>query len=161
MSKEETKKYFDLERKKHFDFFIPYYKEKHWLMSKDNIDGNTPISWDVRLEVFASKFKLVDEKVRKGDYGDCLIELIQDLKTGKLGWFFGEKDWVLYGSWTDTSATRPSSLYLIRMIQLREYIYSLNGILQTAISHKGWGITWNIILKWDILKDENIVEKLI
>jgi len=161
MSQEEIKKYFDLEKKKHLEFYLPYYREKNWLVVKDNIDGSSPIDWDVKLEVFAGDYKLVDEKARDGEYGDCLVELIQDLKTGKLGWFFGKKDWILYGSWNDISETYPNSLYLVKMPQLREYVYGLRSVLRTVISHKGWGITWNISLSWEELISKGIAERLI
>jgi hypothetical protein len=161
MSKQETKAFFAIERQKHFDFFLPFYREKNWQIVEDNIDGINPIDWDVKLEVYVGKYKKVDEKVREGEYGDCLVELMQDIKTKKLGWVFGNKDWVLYGSWANIENIYPSSLYLISMPRLKGYIFSLKGILKTVISHKGWGITWNITLYWDELIEKGVAEKLI
>jgi len=161
MSQDEVKKYFEIERKKHFDFFLPYYRDKNWLVVQDNINGNSPIDWDVKLEIFVGQYVLVDEKVRKGEFGDFLLELIQDLRTGKLGWFFGNKDWILYSSWKELNNNYPDSLYLIKTKKLKEYIFSLNGFVQTCISAKGWGITWNIKLNWDKLIEKGIAEKLI
>ena len=161
MSQEETKKYFDLERKKHFDFFLPYYQEQNWQVIKDNINGKCKISWDVKLEVFADKYRLVDEKVREGDFRDCLVELIQDIKTGSLGWYFSKKDWILYGSWANIETIYPSSLYLVKTKELENYVCDLEGFIKTCISKKGWGITYNLVLNWDELIKKNIVEKLI
>lgn len=157
----EINSYFELEKRKHFEFFIPYYQEKNWLIIQDNINGNSPIDWDVKLEVYAGECVLVDEKVRKGEFNDCLLEIIQDLKTEKLGWFFGKKDWILYGSWDTLEKTYPTSLYLIKMKELKEYIYELDGFIKTCISKKGWGNTWNIILNWSELVNRSIAEKLI
>jgi len=67
----------------------------------------------------------------------------------------------LYGNWLDIEQIEPSSLYLISMPRLKEYIYSLKGILKTIISHKGWGITWNINLSWEELINKKIVKKLL
>jgi len=147
MSQEETKKYFDLERKKHFDFFLPYYQEQNWQVIKDNVDGNCKIS--------------CDEKVREGDHRDCLVELIQDIKTGSLGWYFSKKDWILYGSWANIETIYPSSLYLVKTKELENYVCDLEGFIKTCISKKGWGITYNLVLNWDELIKKNIVEKLI
>lgn len=160
-NQQEISNYFELEKKKHFDFFIPFYKEKNWIIHKDNIAGNRPIDWDVKLEVFAGRIISVDEKVRQGEFNDCLVEIIQDMKTGKVGWIFGEKDYILYGSWTDIEDYYPSSLYLIKSGELKNYINNLSGFIKTCISKKGWGNTWNLVLYWDDLIKNNVAEKLL
>ena len=160
-NKEEIDNNFEFERKKHFDFFLPYYQEQNWQVLEDNINGNVPISWDIKLEVFAGEYKLVDENAREGEFNDFLMEIIQDIKTGKLGWYFGEKDWILYGSWLDIESIYPSSLYLIKAKELKYYICTLDGFIKTCISKKGWGNTWNIVLDWRELIIKGIAEKLI
>jgi len=150
---------FELERKKHKEFYLPFYQEKNWIVHEDNILKEIKSDWDVRLEVFAGDIKKVDEKVRKGEFDDCLIEIIQDIKTQNWGWLFGDKDWVLYGSWANIETIRPSSLYLINMFQLKQYIFKLDGFLQTLITSKNWGTTWNIIRTWGELK--SIAQKII
>ncbi len=160
MSQEETDKNFSIERKKHFDFYLPFYRDKNWIVAQDNIDGNLPMSWDVKLEVFAADYKFVDEKVITSEWDNCLVEIVQDLKTKSWGWLYGEKDWVLYGSWADIEEYYPSSLYLIKVEELKNYIFSLSGIIKTAISLKGWGITWNVILEWEELINLKIAQKI-
>ena len=159
-NQQEIDNSFKFEREKHFDFFLPYYQEKNWQVSKDNINGNTPMDWDVRLEVFAGSHKLVDEKARKGDFNDFLIEILQDLNSMKKGWYYGQKDWVLYGSWKNPDGKYPSSLYLIKMKELHEYVENLDGFIKTLITKKAYGNTWNIIISWDELQRKKIVEKL-
>ena len=161
MSQEETKQNFAIERKKHFDFFLPYYRDRNWLVAEDNINSDKKNDWDVKLEVFAGEFRLVDEKVLRQEWNNFLVEIIQDIKTGNLGWFFGDKDWILYGSWEDIENTYPSSLYLIKAKELEEYVVGLEGVIKTCISKKGWGITWNIVLEWDDLLYLKIAEKII
>ena len=160
MNRLEVKSFFEFERKKHFDFFLPYYQEKNWQIIQDNIDGGSPIDWDVELEVFAGEYKFVDEKARIGEFDDCLIEIIQDLKTMKKGWYYGWKDWILYGSWKEPNKKNPSSLYLIKVKELRDYINNLDGFIKTLITKKGWGTTWNIIVSWRELEEKNITKKL-
>ena len=153
--------YFELEKKKHFEFFIPYYNEKNWIIHRDNINSDCKNDWDVRLEVFAGEYVCVDEKVRIGEYNDLLLELIQDIETGNLGWFYSKKDWILYGSWSNIESISPSSLYIVKANKLKEYINTLDGFIKTCISKKGWGNTWNIVLYWDELIKKDIAEKLI
>ena|SRR3990167_7917829 len=161
MSQEETKNNFDFERKKHFEFFLPFYKEKNWLVEKDNINNTYRSDWDVKLEIFAGQFVLVDEKALRKEFDNFLIEIVQDMKTGNLGWFFGQKDWILYGSWQDMEKAYPSSLYLVDSKKLKEYINSLEGFIKTCISKRGWGNTWNIVLYWEELINKNVAQKLI
>jgi len=161
MSHEELQNNFSFEKKKHFEFFLPYYQEKNWQVIQDNINGACKISWDVELEVFNGRFVKVDEKALRKEYGNFLVELIQDMRTGNLGWFFGEKDWILYGSWENEENAEPASLYIIDSKKLKNYIYGFKGVGTTVISHAGWGITWNIVLEWDDLIINEVAKKLI
>ena len=161
MSQEEVKNNFSFERKKHFEFFLPFYQEKNWQVIQDNIDSNQKNDWDVKLEYFAGQYALIDEKALRNDHNDFLLEIIQDMRTGSMGWFFSKKDWILYGSWADIESIYPSSLYLVKSKELKDYIYSLEGFIETCISKKGWGITWNLKLNWQDLIRRNIAEKLI
>ena len=161
MNKEELKNNFDFEKKKHIEFYLPFYEQKNWLLVQDNIDSNQKNDWDVKLEVFAGQYKTIDEKALREEHDNFLTEIIQDMKTGNLGWLFGEKDWILYGSWNNKENIEPSSLYLIRSGELKNYICNLEGFIKTCISKKGWGITWNLVLNWKDLIEKNIAEKLI
>lgn len=160
-NQQEIKDFFEIEKKKHLDFFLPFYQEKNWLVMEDNINGDKPTDWDVKLEIFAGEYRLIDEKVRQSDYNDFLVEIIQDMKTGKLGWLFGQKDWILYGIWIDLIEIRPKNLYLISVNRLKAYILGLEGFIKTCISKKGWGDTWNLVLYWDELLKKEIARKLI
>lgn len=161
MSQEETKQNFDFERKKHFDFFIPFYNNQNWQVNKDNINSNQKNDWDVELEIYAGQYVRADEKAIRGQFNNCLIELIQDMQTGSLGWYFGKKDWILYGIWGNPEKIEPTELYKIQVEKLDEYIYGLEGFIKTCISKKGWGITWNLVLDWYELVNKNIATKLL
>ena len=154
-------KEFEFERKKHFEFYLPFYVLRNWQMIQDNIDSNSKNDWDVKLETFVGQFTTIDEKARKGEFDDLLVEMIQDVKTGSLGWLFGDKDWILYGSWVVIESVWPSSLYLVKSKELKDYICELDGFIETCISKKGWGITWNLVFDWQNLLKKGIAEKLI
>ena len=153
-------KYYKLEEKKHREFFLPYYEERNWIVVQDNI-GKGKYSWDVKLEVRVGEYITVDEKVRTKNYDDFLLEIIQDMKTGNLGWLFGDKDYVFYASWDDMDKYEPISFYIINMFKLKEYLCNLDGSLNTFISKKGWGTTWNLKIDWKILLDTQIAQKII
>jgi len=161
MSQQEINDNFSFERKKHFDFFLPFYQQKNWTVFQDNINSNYKNDWDVKLEVFAGQFILVDEKAIRKEWNDLLVEIIQDMESGSLGWYWSKKDYILYGSWIDLENTYPSSLYMIKAKELKQYINNLDGFVKTCISKKGWGNTWNIVINWQELIDKNIAEKLI
>lgn len=160
-NQQEINNAFDFERKKHFDFYLPFYQERNWQLIADNIDSNQKNNWDVQLEIVAGQYVFVDEKALRREYGDFLVEIIQDMITGSLGWFFSKKDWILYGSWDNPEKIYPTSLYLIKTKELREHILSLRGFIQTCVSVRGWGNTWNLKLEWNDLIQKNIAEKLV
>ena len=151
----------EIEKKKHFGFFLPFYRNKNWIVVEDHINNTYASDWDVKLEVFAGRYVLVDEKVIIGNWNNCLVELIQDLKTKNWGWFYKRKDWVLYSIWNDINDIEPTSLYLIKNVELIKHIFSLNGFQKAAICQKGWGLTWNVVFEWDDLIEKGIAEKII
>jgi len=153
--------YFNIERKRHTEFFLPFYQEKNWQVVQDNIDSNHKNDWDVKLKVFAGQYVLVDEKALLGNFDNFLIEIIQDMKTGNLGWYFSKKDWILYGIWDTAESIEPAKLYLIKSDKLKEYINSLEGFIKICISKKGWGNTWNLVLEWNDLINEGVAKKLL
>lgn len=159
--KKQMYKEFEFERKKHFDFFLPLYQQENWLVAEDNINSGQKNDWDVKLEISAGQFVLVDEKARFKEYNDFLVEIIQDMKTGNLGWYFSKHDWILYGSWDILEDIYPRSLYLVKCRELENYILGLEGFIKTCISKEGWGNTWNIVLYWNELINKNVAEKLI
>jgi hypothetical protein len=158
---QDIKDRFSFERKKHFDFFLPFYREKNWQVLEDNIDSEHKNDWDVRLEIFAGEVVLVDEKALRREWDNFLVEIIQDMKTGNLGWHFSKKDWILYGSWDNNEKKYPTSLYLVKAKELKEHIEAIDGSVNTCISKSGWGITWNMTLEWPELLNKNIAIKLI
>lgn len=161
MNQQEIDDNFNLERKKHFEFYLPYYQGKNWQVVEDNINSNHKNDWDVKLEVFAGEYVYADEKVLRKEWDDFLVEIIQDMETGSLGWFFSKKDWVLYGSWDNIEEIYPLSLYKVKMKELRDYVFRLEGFIKICISKKGWGNTWNVKLSWQELINKGIAEKLL
>ena len=158
---ENLNKEFQLERKKHLEFYLPFYQEKNWQLIEDNINSGKKNDWDVKLETFVGQYATIDEKAREGEFNDLLVEIIQDMKTGSPGWLFSKKDYILYGSWQDIESIYPSSLYLVKSEELKDYICELDGFIKTCISKKGWGTTWNLRIEWQELIEKKIAKRLV
>jgi hypothetical protein len=161
MSQEEINNNFNWEKYTHEKFFLPYYRDvKNWIVTIDHINSNHKNDWDVKVEIEAGQFRTIDEKALRKEENFFYIEIIQDLATMSWGWFFKEFDWVLYSMWGD-GMEYPSSLYLIDLKRLKQYIFSLSGKQPILISKHGWGITWNIQIFCNVLIYKNIAQKLL
>jgi len=89
---------------------------------------------------------LIEEKFRYENYNDFLIELLQDVITCNLGWYY-----------------KTGANYLFYIVK-DEYLYSLNWLkfkewfigelkkgiwFKPIISAQGFGYTMNLAIKWD------------
>src|SRR3990167_4509216 len=117
--KDDFENLVDFEKKKHFDFFLPYYNSKGWKVLEDNLGKNT--DWDIKLQIDGKDY-LVDEKARQKEYGDFIAEIVQDLETGNKGWVFKKKDFYFYASWKEPLSKEPSSFYCISSPKLQRFI---------------------------------------
>ena len=164
----EFEEFRDFERQKHFGFFLPFYQKKGWKVIKDNINSDTAAFWDVILKKDGKTWK-IDEKARNGEWNDCLVEIIQDLKginTEKpaIGWVVEcEKstDFLLYGSWEKGEEIKPSSLYAIHAKKLWKYVSEIGGKPKICLSPRGFGNTLNFLLPWRDLVGNEIAKKII
>ena|SRR3990167_910453 len=154
---EDFTSFVEFEKQKHNEFFLPYYKERGWTVLEDNIGKST--DWDVYLETPEGKFT-IDEKARNKEYGDFLVEIVQDLKTGTRGWLFKKKDYYFYASWL--SEKLPSSFWCIDAQKLQEFVIkNWKSLLPNmGISEKGWGITLFAKIFWDDLLFTKIAKRL-
>src|SRR3990167_408584 len=154
--KDDFENLVEFEKKKHNDFFLPYYKEKGWEVLQDNIGVNA--DWDVKLRIDGKDWR-IDEKARQKDYGDFLVEIVQDLKTGNRGWLFKEKDMYFYASWNNQDLL-PTTFYVVYSKKLQNFVITnwKNLLPNIEISIKGWGVTLFAKLKWEDLIFTNIAK---
>lgn len=149
------------EKKKHQEFFLPYYKSRGWEIIDDNIVSNRTTSWDVRVKNDIGVIT-IDEKARTGVWNDLLVEVLQDVETGNLGWVYKFKDYYLYGMWEDE--IKPEKLYWIDANKLKEFVgenfMKFLDNNEYNISEKGWGKTFFITAKWNDLEYLKIAELL-
>jgi len=88
----------------------------------------------------------VEEKFRQSEYGDILIEVIQNLNTNAPGWFFETRcDYLHYVFMDDSIIKRFIRLKWNKFKSwcLSDYFVS-HKHNKTIISSKGWGLTVNL-----------------
>lgn len=160
VSRKEFEEELEWEKKKH-PFFMRYYYLKGYEVLEDWVDkGNHP--YDVKVKTPTGEIKFIDEKARKKDYGDCLIEILQCLRKGRKGWLHTEEvTEVLYASWTDQESFEPNSFYSIDRKKLLDYV--CNNYLKlkdNPLVQSGFGLTANKISPWGPLLQQNIAKRI-
>lgn len=136
MTRVETNQFFNTERLLR-DQMDCFYKSKGWEYDRRG-EGK---SHDLILNG-----RLTEEKYRSGDYGDILIELIQDIETFGPGWFNTTKSEILL--YIIAPRDTCSKFYYIDWLRFRTWFLKvwLASHLHpvTAVSNRGWGITLNL-----------------
>ena len=147
------------EKQKHEEFFLPYYRDRGWEILQDNLGRNT--DWDVKLLV-NGKEQTIDEKARQKEYGDFLVEIVQDLKTGNRGWVFKPKDFYFYASWVN-NGKEPQSFYAINSSMLQQFVIGnwKKLVPKMELSEKGWGTTLFAKISWEDLVYTKIAKRLL
>lgn len=117
--------------------------------------------YDVILDVFGdpNRRELVEEKYRTGHkYNDVLIELIQDVASGELGWFFHTGCDTLHYIWCGALG-QPIELQRIKWNPFKDWFLGYLGYVKkhTAIvSERGWGITLNVAVPLNVIPTDLI-----
>lgn len=143
----ETEQFFKIEKKgqKVFNAFyrslnIPY-KRIYGLQNKE---------YDCVL-LINGKWVRVEEKTLTEDWGNLLVETIQDTKTNSPGWFYTNKSELLL--WLILPTKR---IYQINIQKLKEFVELYKNQFNKVISEKGWGRTENIAIPWSTIITNNI-----
>lgn len=92
----------------------------------------------------------VEEKYRRGDFGDFLIELFQDMNALDLGWYFKTRADLLAYIVCD-SAWIPQRSYIVRFAKFKVWWmdYMAKHTHPAAIvSSKGIGVSLNLSVSW-------------
>lgn len=108
------------------------------------VDRQGCIGWDLVLRVNNKEFR-VEEKFRSGNYGDVLVEVVQDIVTGNLGWLYHTRCvWLHYFI---CEGHVPQVLYRIHWpafsLWFKDYVRDVKH-LKWVKSTRGWGITINV-----------------
>lgn len=109
---------------------------------------------------------MAEEKWRTSIYSDFLIELIQDVHTGNLGWFYKcRSKRIIYGmtSKFNYEAESPLVVFSVDMETLKRELHKLmqDGLNYRIVeSKKGWGLSVNIAISWKDLKMMELAQEI-
>jgi hypothetical protein len=97
----------------------------------------------------------VEEKYREGDFGDFLIEVVQDLVSENRGWFYTTKADII--SYIICKNKIPTSVYFVHWKNFKDW-YLTTGYKNyrrqfLIISDRGYGVTLNIGIKWKTIPE--------
>jgi len=112
-----------------------------------------------KLEYF-----FVDEKAASYLHERMVVELIQDIKTEDLGWFFKLKlcDRLIYSYYDGDDAELLSTIYNVKFSKLKEYIVNAMAQNDSNIKYgntdRNFGLTHNIYYPWEILIAKKIAK---
>lgn len=98
----------------------------------------------------------VEEKYREKNYGDFLIEVIQDMVSNNEGWYYAEKPDRISYIILDADK-KPKFVYWIKFVEFRDWWmeYLREHKKQIAwICPEGYGITLNLTVPWDKVPEE-------
>lgn len=98
----------------------------------------------------------IEEKYRRKDYGDFLIELIQDIPSNSPGWFYTENPDRLVYIIVDNEE-KPVSIYWVKFRDFKTWIceyLETYKIQKAVISPAGWGLTMNLAIPWRCIDKE-------
>jgi len=108
--------------------------------------------WDklVKFEYLTYK---IEEKSFNSLWDGLLVELIEDLKTGDLGWFYQTRaDKIIYAFFINEEAKIPHSVYEVSVPTMRNYVNeNIKELIKKAkICDKGYGTTLFVVIPLEI-----------
>jgi len=110
--------------------------------------------YDVLVKLDDSKWWKIEEKYRSKDYGDLLVETIQDTETLAPGWIHTTKAQILFYGFENMLGGHI--IYWVGMKRLRDFVNKNKDNYQERISTKGWGRTVNIAIPWETIVAEKL-----
>ena len=137
------------------------YSPREWIATRITDKAGQERKGDVEIRR-GNGIMLVDEKAYAKPWDGCLVELIQDMLTGDLGWFYKltEATHLICGYY-DGDGDAPKIVYIIDWKRLRRQCIAWwrekkEEYRRLMFSDGGWGVTAFIVIPWEILLRENM-----
>ncbi len=131
----------------------------YYAMGFAEVERDADYQHDVTLRRNGTRLK-VEEKYRDGDFGDLLVEIIQDVVSNGPGWFYTEKFDRLSYIVMDKNGV-PVKIYWIKFDEFRNWFFGYlanKKRVPAILSAKGYGLTLNIPVDWKSIP-KGIVQK--
>jgi hypothetical protein len=112
--------------------------------------------WDFKF-FKNGKLYAVEEKFRKRDFGDFLIEIMQDVPSKNMGWFYEtEADYIFY-------VVQMEAIYIVKWQKFKNWFLQNWKSAKTTVqkSEEGYGLTLNIAISWSKIPSDIYEKRLL
>ncbi len=110
--------------------------------------------WD-KVVKFAHITYKIEEKSFNTIWDGLLVELVEDLTTGDLGWYYQTKaDKIIYSFFENETKQEPSTIYVLAVPEMKKYVMeNIKQLISKAkISDKGYGKTLFVVIPLEVGK---------
>ena len=149
---------FDDERRMQ-PFMNIFYQARGWQADRSGSCRN----FDLVLTQNNTTLKIEEKFLFTKEYDQLLIEFIQDMRSGDLGWYYHvDCDYLIWAYCNEDRISAPIKIYLIKWYRFKDRVMQFNADSNTwqdfNVCNKNYGITLNLPFKWHILLDEGIAD---
>lgn len=116
--------------------FDGLYSKKGKIVNRDHCEG-----WDLVVE-WDGKQHTIEEKARRGDFDDILVEVVQDQDKGFPGWiYYSQAHYLVYGIFGE-----KERVYILPMKKFRDWFDFAKLGFEKKVSKKGYGTSINHVV---------------
>lgn len=161
-SQQDWQRFRDLEKKRHQSYFLPKYDDMQFDLVKDISDDIKTNEYDVVLRSRENEqISYVEEKTRTGKWDHLLVEIMQCIEDGRLGWLYKTKaDYILDAQFLSEEDDLPHTVYWVDFQKLKAFVIENFEQLSGATSSKGYGLTYFKRATWVDLEFLGIARKI-
>lgn len=140
-------------------FMDAFYRVRGWTIDRTNACRH----FDCEIAQNGSSLKVEEKYLFSDPYSQGLIEIIQDLRTADLGWFYHTKCDLLF--WVHCPSDRvspPKTVFIINWPKTKALILDqMEAQKWQDYNHcpQHYGLTLNYPLKWDGLISQGLVKR--
>jgi len=141
---------------------MPFADDWYRAQGVKNIDRSVQCK---KYDLIADGMKIEEKFLFSGrEYQKVLIEMVQDMSDGSLGWFYhSEADRLAWFYCPSGHTERPMSVYIIQFKKLKEYVKKhltkkQNEWVEFQVCNEHYGITLNLPILWNDLIDNGVAK---
>lgn len=139
----------------------PYMDSFYKLLGYSSIDRSKSCKqFDCIIEKNNKPYKVEEKYLFCKVYKQLLVELIQDIKSADMGWFYHvDCDCLVWAYCNEDRTSEPNKIYIIKWGLFKKYVIeNISNVTWTQVNicTKNYGITLNWTIKWDDLMEQDI-----
>lgn len=128
----------------------------------EDISNDTQTNpYDVLVRYKGSLLK-VEEKTRTKIWDHLLVEVMQCLRSGRVGWIYNKDIHYLFDTmWKSEQDEEPEVAYLVQFPKLKDFVIENFDKLPSGTSSKGYGLTYFKKAAWHDLEYLKIAQRVL